>query len=111
MIENTKPHVTEFGCPTLGNCSSSRLQQPTNSLHYDAYYDNGYNSYDDAITTSNLISVRDGTDWRNPEHVYYLAVYGLDLLDVPQYKVHQLRAYCNAVSTNLQCGNINFNKD
>ena len=81
------------------------------SLHYDAYYDNGYDSYDDEFFALDIMSIQAGTDWRNPEQVWYQAIYGLDFLDVPEHQVDKLYAYCNAVSTNLQQGNINFNKD
>ena len=66
MIKNTKPNATKFDCPTLGNRSSSPPQRsgyncmvfPTSSLNYDAYYDDGYDSYDDKISASNLMSVQ-----------------------------------------------------
>ena len=89
MVESNKQSANKFG-PSLGNqpLSCPRLQQnptnmnrtvrPTSSLHYDAYYDNGYDSYDDEITSLDLMSVQTGTDWRNPEHVYYQAIYDLD---------------------------------
>ena len=57
------------------------------------------------------MSVQAETDWRDPDHVYYQAVYGLDLLNVPEHQVNELYAYCNAVSNNLQQGNVNFNND
>ena len=103
--------------PALDSClqqnpiNINHTVRPPSSLHYDAYYDDGYDSFGDEITTSDLMSVQAGTDWRNLEHVYYQAVYGLDLSDVPKYQVNELRVYCNSVSTNLQRGNTNFNKD
>ena len=84
---------------------------PTSSVHYDAYYDNGYNSYDDEFIPSDLMSVQVGTDWRDPEQVWYQAIYGLDFLDAPQHQVDELHVYCHVIAVSLQCGNLNFNKD
>ena len=58
-----------------------------------------------------LMSVQADTDWRDPEQVWYHAVYGLDLSDAPQHQVDELTAYCNVVAAALQRGNLNFNKD
>ena len=68
MVESNKQSANKFG-PSLGNQPSSHphLQQnpmnvnctvrPTSSLHYDAYYDNGYDSYDVEITSLDLSHV------------------------------------------------------
>ena len=75
--------------------------RPTSSLHYDAYYDNGYDSYDDEFNATDIMSVQAGTDWRNPEQVWYQAIYGLDFSDAHQHQVDELHAYCNAVADAL----------
>ena len=122
MMESNKQSANKFGS-SLGNqpLSCLCLQQntmnvnhiirPTSSLHYDAYYDNGHDSYDDEFTSLDLMSVQAGTDWRNLEHVWYQAIYGLDLSEAPKYQDDELYAYYNAMADSLQHGNLNFNKD
>ena len=120
MVDTIKRSANKFGRPVIGNQPSSCAMHRSNphrpsvcstsSLHYDAYYDDGYDSYDD-ISISDIMTIQAQTDWRSPCQVFNFDIHGLDLSEVPNHQVDKLFDYCNSVSSNVQPGNINFNKD
>ena len=57
------------------------------------------------------MSIQVQTDWRSPHQVFYHTVHGLDMSGVPQHQVDELIVYYDAISSNIQQRNINFNKD
>ena len=57
------------------------------------------------------MSVAAQTNLHDPTQVYDFTVHGIDMSDDPEHQLEDFFDFIHAVTSNLQHGNTNFNKD